>query len=126
MRTKKRTAIGLRYVSEDTGYSRAGIYQWRKRYLKEGASSLMNNRNISSGELKEGTAPAESGCSSSHETAGLKKYKSWVSSLASPRNRLYPPLPNWRYNIVQKAGAFFHHSFKGAVCKIHYSSSISS
>ena len=32
----------------------------------------MNNRNISSGELKEGTAPAESGCLSSHETVGLK------------------------------------------------------
>ena len=26
----------IKYVSEDIGYSRASIYQWRKRYLKEG------------------------------------------------------------------------------------------
>ena len=32
----------------------------------------MNNKNIPSGELKEGTAPAESSVSSSHEVAELK------------------------------------------------------
>lgn len=62
----------IKYVSEDIGYSRASIYQWRKRYLKEGTLGLMNNKNIPSGELKEGTAPAESGVSSSHEVAELK------------------------------------------------------
>lgn len=62
----------IKYVSEDIGYSRASIYQWRKRYLKEGTLGLMNNKNIPSGELKEGTAPAESSVSSSHEVAELK------------------------------------------------------
>lgn len=62
----------IKYVSEDIGYSRASIYQWRKRYLKEGTLGLMNNKNIPSGELKEGTTPAESSVSSSHEVAELK------------------------------------------------------
>ena len=34
----------IKYVSEDIGYSRASIYQWRKRYLKEGTLGLMNNK----------------------------------------------------------------------------------
>ena len=43
----------IKYVSEDIGYSRASIYQWYKRYLKEGAIGLMNNKNIPSGKLIE-------------------------------------------------------------------------
>lgn len=62
----------IKYVSEDIGYSRASIYQWRKRYLKEGTLGLMNNKNIPPGELKEGTKPTESSASSSHEVAELK------------------------------------------------------
>ncbi len=46
----------IKYVSEDIGYSGAGIYQWRKRYLKEGAIGLMNNKNIPAGKLTEGNA----------------------------------------------------------------------
>lgn len=34
----------IKYVSENIGYSRDGIYQWRKLYLKEGALDLMNNK----------------------------------------------------------------------------------
>jgi len=34
----------VKYVSEDIGYSRVSIYQWRKRYLKEGTLGLMNNK----------------------------------------------------------------------------------
>ena len=45
----------IKYVSEDIGYSRASIYQWRKRYLKEGTLGLMNNRNIIPGKLNAGT-----------------------------------------------------------------------
>ena len=44
----------IKYVSEDIGYSRASIYQWRKRYLKEGMLGLMNNKNITPGKLTEG------------------------------------------------------------------------
>lgn len=44
----------IKYVSEDIGYSRASIYQWRKQYLKKGTLGLMNRKNIPSGELKEG------------------------------------------------------------------------
>ena len=46
----------IKYVSEDIGYSRASIYQWRKRYLKEGTLGLMNNKNITPGKLKEGSS----------------------------------------------------------------------
>lgn len=45
----------IKYVSEDIGYSRASIYQWRKRYLKEGTLSLMNHKNITPGTLVEGS-----------------------------------------------------------------------
>ena len=47
----------VKSVSEDIGYSRVSIYQWRKRYLKEGALGLMNHKNILPGELKEEPAP---------------------------------------------------------------------
>lgn len=62
----------IKYVSEDIGYSRASIYQWRKRYLKEGTLGLMNNKNIPSGEIKEGITPEESNASSSYEVAELE------------------------------------------------------
>lgn len=62
----------IKYVSEDIGYSRASIYQWRKRYLKEGTLGLMNNKNIPSGELKEETAPSKLIVESSHELTDLK------------------------------------------------------
>lgn len=62
----------IKYVSEDIGYSRASIYQWRKRYLKEGTLGLMNNKNIPSGELKEETAPSKPMVESSHELTDLK------------------------------------------------------
>jgi len=44
----------IKYVSEDIGYSRTSIYQWRKQYLKEGTLGLMNNKNITPGEQKAG------------------------------------------------------------------------
>ena len=45
----------IKYISEDIGYSRASIYQWRKRYLKEGTLGLMNHKNITPGTLVEGS-----------------------------------------------------------------------
>lgn len=62
----------IKYVSEEIGYSRASIYQWRKRYLKEGALGLMNNKNIWAGELKEGTGPTETTGAPPDEIADLK------------------------------------------------------
>lgn len=41
----------IKYVSEDIGHSRPSIYQWRKRYLKEGTLGLMNHKNITPGTL---------------------------------------------------------------------------
>ena len=41
----------IKYVSEDIGYSRASIYQWRKRYLKEGTLGLMNHKKHYSGNI---------------------------------------------------------------------------
>ena len=60
----------IRYVSEDIGYSRASIYQWRKRYLEEGALGLMNNKNITPGTLQEGSI--EKTVTSSAEVEQLK------------------------------------------------------
>lgn len=36
----------VKLVSDEVGYSRAGIYMWRRRYLQGGAASLMNTKNI--------------------------------------------------------------------------------
>lgn len=47
---------GIKSVSEDIGYTRASIYNWRKRYLKGGAAALMNEKNIKPDTLTEGTA----------------------------------------------------------------------
>ena len=63
---------GIKSVSEDIGYSRASIYQWRKRYLKEGALGLMNNKNIPPGKSKEGTTPSYSIVTPSNEVTELK------------------------------------------------------
>lgn len=61
-----------KYVSEDIGYSRVSIYQWRKRYLKKGTLGLMNRKNIPSGELKEGCRQSDSTTESLPEVAELK------------------------------------------------------
>ena len=45
----------IKYVSEETGCSRAGIYAWRKKYLQGGTAALMNDKNIKPGILVEGT-----------------------------------------------------------------------
>ena len=54
-------------VSDETGYSKASIYTWRKKYIQKGASALMNPHNERKrGTLIEGTA------SSSKEIDELK------------------------------------------------------
>ena len=45
----------IKYVSEEIGCSRAGIYAWRKKYLQGGTVALMNDKNIKPGILAEGT-----------------------------------------------------------------------
>lgn len=45
---------GIKSVSEEIGYSRASIYNWRKRYLTGGATALMNGKNIKPDILAEG------------------------------------------------------------------------
>ena len=38
--------VKLKYVLEDIVYNKAGIYQLRKRYLKEDTLGRMNHKNI--------------------------------------------------------------------------------
>jgi putative transposase len=45
----------IKLVSENIGYCRASIYNWRKRYLQGGTAALMNDKNIRPGALTEGT-----------------------------------------------------------------------
>lgn len=46
----------IKYVSEDIGYTRASIYQWRKKYLLKGRIVLMNRKdNIKREKTLEGT-----------------------------------------------------------------------
>ena len=39
-------------VSAQIGYSRASIYTWRKKYLKEGMLGLMNTKDKKRGKLE--------------------------------------------------------------------------
>lgn len=59
----------VKSVAEEIGCSRASIYRWHKKYLKGGAIALMNDKNIASGERKEGTK----GASSEQEIKQLKE-----------------------------------------------------
>jgi putative transposase len=43
----------VKSVSEEIGYSRASIYNWRKRYMQGGAVSLMNTKNIKPEQLPD-------------------------------------------------------------------------
>lgn len=49
----------IKSVLEDIGYTRASIYNWRKKYLQGGVTALMNDKNIKPNTLTEGSvAPA--------------------------------------------------------------------
>lgn len=49
----------IKSVSEDTGYSRATIYSWRRKYLSGGAGALMSKKkHLPRGELTVDIFPA--------------------------------------------------------------------
>ena len=84
----------IKYVSEDIWYSRASIYQWRKRYLKEGTLGLMNHKNITPGTLVEGSV--SSTAISSDEINQLKaqiqaneKWLTDITEFAIPAGKVY-------------------------------------
>ena len=84
----------IKYVSEDIGYSRASIYQWRKRYLKEGTLGLMNHKNITPGTLVEGSVSSTD--ISSDEINQLKaqiqaneKWLTDITEFAIPEGKVY-------------------------------------
>ena len=84
----------IKYVSEDIGYSRASIYQWRKRYLKEGTLGLMNHKNITPGTLVEGSVSSTD--ISSDEINQLKaqiqaneKWLTDITEFAIPAGKVY-------------------------------------
>ncbi|MEY8357210.1 hypothetical protein AALB39_28245 [Lachnospiraceae bacterium 54-53] len=41
----------VEYVSRDIGYNRAGIYTWRRKYLKKGMLALITTNNLSRGNF---------------------------------------------------------------------------
>lgn len=45
----------VQLVSEETGYSRASIYTWRRKYQARGMAALMNSKDDPRGLLEEGT-----------------------------------------------------------------------
>ncbi|HML37717.1 MAG TPA: IS3 family transposase [Bacillota bacterium] len=56
----------VKSVAEDIGYTKSSIFAWRKKYLREGAAALMNEKVIKRSPLKEGST------SSDKEIAELK------------------------------------------------------
>ena len=84
----------IKYVSENIGYSRASIYQWRKRYLKEGTLGLMNHKNITPGTLVESSVSSTD--ISSDEINQLKaqiqaneKWLTDITEFAIPAGKVY-------------------------------------
>ena len=63
----------IMFVSEEIGYSRASIYQWRKRYIKDGALGIMNNRSIHSAELDSQIRKNSNTSSNNEEIQSLKQ-----------------------------------------------------
>lgn len=45
----------VKLVSEETGYSRASIYSWRRKYIRKGTLALMNEKDVPRGKLAEGS-----------------------------------------------------------------------
>ena len=96
----------IKYVSEDIGYSRASIYQWRKRYLKEGTLGLMNHKNITPGTLVEGSVSSTD--ISSDEINQLKaqiqaneKWLTDITEFAIPAGKVYlSPIVDCFYGLL--------------------------
>ena len=62
----------VQLVSAQIGYSRASIYIWRKKYLKEGMLGLMNTKDRKRGKLTPAIGDPEKDPSSSKEIQQLK------------------------------------------------------
>lgn len=62
----------VQLVSAQIGYSRASIYTWRKKYLKEGMLGLMNTKDRKRGKLASANENPEKDSSSSKEIQQLK------------------------------------------------------
>lgn len=62
----------VQLVSAQIGYSRASIYAWRKRYLKEGMLGLMNTKDRQRGKLESPVDPPDIATSSIDEVKQLK------------------------------------------------------
>lgn len=72
------------YGSEDIGYSRTSIYQWIKRYWKEGTLGLINHKNIRFQKLDQNIIQEKTSVSSSWEMEELKKQ---LTRKKRPRHR---------------------------------------
>ena len=57
----------VQFVSEETGYSCASIYTWRRKYQSGGPARLMNSKDDPRGILKKGIS------SSTNEISSLKQ-----------------------------------------------------
>ena len=62
----------VQLISAQIGYSRASIYAWHRRYLKEGMLGLMNTKDRKRGKLQAPTDSAKAAISSSDEVKQLK------------------------------------------------------
>ena len=62
----------VQLISAQIGYSRASIYAWHRRYLKEGMLGLMNTKDRKRGKLQAPTDSANTAISSSDEVKQLK------------------------------------------------------
>ena len=82
----------IKYVSEDIGYSRASIYQWRKRYLKEGTLGLMNHKNITPGTLVAVSSTDISSDEINQLKAQIQANEKWLTDItefAIPAGKVY-------------------------------------
>ena len=64
----------VQLISAQIGYSRASIYAWHRRYLKEGMLGLMNTKDRKRGKLQPPVDSENAAISSSDEVKQLKDY----------------------------------------------------
>ena len=66
----------IQFVSEETGYSRASIYTWRRKYQSRGMTALMNPGDDPRGDLREGMPASTNGLDSLKQKCRTCRWKS--------------------------------------------------
>ena len=89
----------VQLVSAQIGYSRASIYTWRKKYLKEGMLGLMNTKDRKRGKLASTNENPEKDSSSSEESQTFSEASLPFSEASQTFSEASQPLSEASVNL---------------------------